>query len=209
MARARKPRAGESVARAEDDSEGETGGKTKTTLYLDRRLHQAAKAAAKTAGLSLNALLLEAIEERLDRHHSPMTSSSGEDIQDIGGNSGRTIDPDDDLRGRLQQLSDRMATVEAAVGRPGVLRASPNTTIKRPLTVTQVRKIVREILLAHDEPIPHRALLHILVDERGLILPGRDVSENLRTILVHPKAQGFIFERGRGYSVKDGNVPPA
>ena len=188
-------------------------GMTKTTLYLSRSLHHAIKRAALDEGLSLNAFLLAAIEHRLGSvvatPASPAHSARSSDasVPRPERRSEPSPGTQGDLHVVLDQLKERLAAVEQTLargGQPDVPSAPPH----RPLSVEQVRRVVREILLDHGAPLPHRDLVDILLHERKLRLPGRDPSENLRTILVHPKAKGFRFTRQHGYWVDNRPLPP-
>ncbi|GJE28770.1 MULTISPECIES: hypothetical protein [Methylobacteriaceae] len=195
---------------AGDGGSAETAerGMTKTTLYVSRSLHRAIKRAALDEGLSLNAFLLAAIEHRLGSGVSASPGSSGTPVRRPEERSEASLGTQGDLHAALDQLRDRLAAVEQALARGGQSDGPSPAPPRRPLSVAQVRRVVREILLDHGAPLPHRDLVDILLHERKLPLPGRDPSENLRTILVHPKAQGFRFMRRRGYWVDDRPLPP-
>lgn len=174
----------------------------KTTLYLPRALRTAVKRAALDGGMSLNGYVVAALE-RAVAQRSPSDASMP---SNPGLSPDRRVEPElAALHLTVQALASRLAAVEQTLGTP---RAGAAARAPHPLSVREVRAVVREILVDRKAPIPHRTLLDHLQQERQLVLPGRDPSENLRTILVHPKSVGFIFLRKRGYWVDDLPVPP-
>lgn len=181
------------------------GAMTRTTLYIGRDLRQAAKRGALDTGLSLNAFIIAAIEDRVAAVRTTFGSPEAARGR-TASHPSATLAQEGDLHALVRQLTARLSTVEGMLAQDR--RTSEPPSPHQPLSVQEVRRAVREILLAHGAPIPHRPLLDILMHERGLALPGRDVSENLRTILVHPRARGFLFTRARGYWLDDRPIPP-
>ncbi|MGU3420728.1 hypothetical protein [Methylobacterium sp. D54C] len=175
----------------------------KTTFYFTPTLHAALKRSALDRGLSLNNYVVRVLERDVAlagltarTHDSLDTTANAEVIQ---GDQA-------DLRAAIHALALRLEAVERMLGQEWGA-ASLAISSHRALTVQEVRAAVRDVLLKNRAPMQHRPLLDHLLQERGLILPGKDVSENLRTILVHPKSIGFRFLRGLGYWVDDLPIP--
>jgi hypothetical protein len=186
----------------------------KTTLYLPRSLAGAVKQYGATAGLSVNAIVLEALARLLSAETASGTGEGAGGPSPMPDREGTARPPAppvvdagaiERLRQELARLNERVSRLEQADHRPDhhvasrVERPRPSGTVG----AATVRQVMRDVILERGEPIPHREAVRILTVEKGLILPGLDRSENLRTILVHPKASGFVNLKPHGYWVDD------
>lgn len=160
----------------------------RTTIYLAPELALDLKRLAAERRRPVNALLVEAAEALVLAHRAD-AARTDTGPSDTAGLS---------LRHDIDGLVERIAVLEAVVhGRATV--ASPEGE-RRILNAMGVRREARLLLEARAAPVPHRELLALL--SRHFILPGKDASANLRTILVHPKATGFTFIKGQGYAAR-------
>ena len=167
--------------------------KHRTMLYIPADLAAELKALAVRRRCSVNALLVEA-SEALVLAYRTRTMQEGDDPPPAGTG----LEAGLALRRDLDGLAERLAVLEAQVhGRTTVAAPRGERSI---LDATGVRREAHALIAAHASPIPHRTLLGLL--QARFVLPGRNPSENLRTILVHPKSKGFVFIQGKGYDLE-------
>ena len=157
----------------------------KTTLYLPIELAKALKALASAAGETVNATVLRALAAYVSG-----TSKAGAEAADGS-----------DLREELARLVVR---VEALEQKSSIAQTGGGVEERRTIDAPGVRREARDIIRRLGRPVPHGELKSLL--EQKYVLPGRRPTENLRTILVHPKARGgFVLLPKQGYAI-DENV---
>jgi hypothetical protein len=176
---------------------GQDGGsedRLRTTLTLETQLATALKLIAAERRCAVNDLIVEAVEALISTYED----------QDRGSDSGETVAIPTSahallgLRRDLERLNDRVAMLEGREqGRAAPLAARVQRDTRPHLDAAGVRREATALIRACAAPVPHRQLLELLED--AFVLPGQNTSENLRTILVHPKASGFKLIRGKGY----------
>ncbi|GLS46964.1 hypothetical protein [Methylobacterium brachythecii] len=214
------------AAEAGTAAAGRPDDRLRTTLIVDKGLITALKVIAVERHCAVNDLIVEAIEAALaaygdtpDRPVRPVGSGSVEtmltglrrDIEDLVARVGA-------LEGRAAQTSakgkrnavarlppeSRAPPRHKPEDRPGRTArpaepAEPEEQARPRLDVAGVRREAAALIGAQGTPMAHRALLSALTTR--FTLPGKDISENLRTILVHPRATGFVLVKGQGYAL--------
>jgi hypothetical protein len=162
----------------------------RTTLYLDAGLAIALKQLAARCRRPVNTLIVEAIQGFVATYRDETVGTSETALTGEAGVA---------LRRDLDRLSERIVRLEAVVH--GRTPSQGQEDVRPLLRAADVRREARARIEAHGRPMPHHALLAAL--EREFILPGKNASANLRTILVHPKTRGFVLVKGAGYAVDD------
>lgn len=164
--------------------------KHRTMLYIPMGIAAELKVIAARRGCSVNTLLVEASEALVLAYRTGATRED-DDPPMAGVAAGLA------LRRDLDALAERLAVLEARVdGRTSVAAPGGERQI---LDTAGVRREARALIAAQGAPVPHRILLGLL--QERFVLPGKNPSENLRTVLVHPKSRGFRFVRGKGYDL--------
>lgn len=138
---------------------------------------------------TINRLLIEACEELVLAHQADAPADAAQ-IDHV------SHDLVSALRRDLHDLRARVAALEQQIPNRGTV--SEMTDERERLDADGVRREARALIQKRGHPIKHSELYEAL--SQKFVLPGRNPSENLRTILVHPKAKGFYFTRSEGYN---------
>ncbi|GEP12460.1 hypothetical protein [Methylobacterium gnaphalii] len=208
---------------------GRADGRLRTTLIVDRRLVTALKVIAVDRQCAVNDIIVEAIEAVVSAYHAGQPSRAGPDdtawvtttltglrreierlaarVDALEARPGRSPTS----RGDNKAVPSLHPKPEAVPGperdaspAPATRRgedAAPGSQPRPHLDAAGVRREAAALIEEHGAPMAHRALLTALAAR--FTLPGQDASENLRTILVHPRAKGFVLIKGQGYALEE------
>lgn len=152
----------------------------KTTIYVPASIAASLKVVAARTGTTFNAAVVEALRGHLAEQPSELRD---DEVSRLGE--------------ALARLSERVAALESS----NAVDTMAGAGERIPIDAAGIRREAEHIIRKLGRPVPHSEMKSLL--EERFYLPGLRPTENLRTILVHPKAPPvFELVRKQGYRIR-------